>query len=300
MYRSAPLRIRTLLALIITLTFWGSAFPVIRQALHGYPGGELALLRFAIASLCLAAYSLAKGLRPPRWRDLPLLFLCGLLGISVYHVALNCGEETVAAGAACFIINACPVFTAILARVFLGERLRIWGWAGIALSFMGVVLIGLGEGGGVRLEPGAALILLSALSSSVYIILQKPLLQRYSAFQLTAYTIWAGTVLLLVFAPGLAGRIVSAPASATWSVIYLGVFPAALAYFTWTYLLARLPATRAASLLYIVPVITVFLAWAWLGERPTPLTASGGIVVLCGVILVNTLGRTACPAEPQP
>jgi drug/metabolite transporter (DMT)-like permease len=284
---------RTLLALVVTVTLWGSAFTAIRQALHGYSAGELALLRFAVASLCLAAYGLLAGLRLPRWRDLPMIFACGLLGIAVYHVALNQGETTVAAGPACFVINTSPVFTAILARVFLGERLRAWGWAGIGVSFLGVALIGAGEGGGMRLEPGVALILLSALSSGAYFVMQKPLLGRYGALELTSYTIWAGTALLLVFAPGLAGSLVSAPANATMAAVYLGIFPAAVAYFTWTYLLARLPVTRAVSLLYTVPVLAAFFGWAWLGERPSALTASGGVVALAGVVVVNTLGRVS-------
>jgi len=289
---------RTLLALVVTVTLWGSAFTAIRQALHGYPAGELALLRFAVASLCLAAYGLAKGLRLPLWRDLPLLFACGLLGIAVYHVALNQGETTVAAGPACFVINTSPVFAAILARLFLGERLRVWGWAGMAVSFMGVALIAAGEGGGMRLEPGVALILLAALSSAAYFVLQKPLLARYSALELTSYTIWAGTVELLVFVPGLAGRLASAPASATAAAVYLGIFPAAVAYFTWTYLLARFPVARAASLLYTIPVLAAFFAWVWLGERPSALAAIGGVVVLSGVVAVNTLGRISGAQAP--
>ncbi|MCY3024124.1 MAG: DMT family transporter, partial [Planctomycetota bacterium] len=249
---------RTLIALLATVTLWGSAFPAIRQALHGYSPGQLALLRFAVASLCLAVYAVFKGLRLPPKRDLPLLFVCGALGITVYHVALNHGELTVAAGAACLIINTSPVFTAILARLFLGERLKVWGWAGIGVSFLGVALIGLGEGGGLRLEPGVALILFAALSSSVYFVIQKPLLARYSALEFTAYTIWAGTVLLLVFAPGLTHHIAAAPVSATLSAVYLGIFPAAAAYLTWAYLLARVPVTRAASFLYMVPVLAIF------------------------------------------
>lgn len=284
---------RTWLALLVTVALWGSAFAAIRQALHGYSPGQLALLRFAVASLCLAAYAVAKGLRLPPRRDLPLLLVCGALGISVYHVALNYGEVTVEAGAACFIINMSPVFTAALAGLFLGERLRAWGWAGLVVSFLGVALIGLGEGGGLRLEPGVGLILLAALTSSVYIVIQKPLLARYTALEFTAYTIWAGTVLLLVFLPGLPRSLASSPASATLSAVYLGIFPGAVAYVTWTYMLARIPVTRAASLLYVIPVLAVFFAWVWLGEKPSALTFSGGGVVLAGVVLVNTWGRAS-------
>jgi len=83
----------------------------------------------------------------------------------------------------------------------------------------------------------------------------------------------------------------SAPLEATLAIVYLGVFPAALAYVTWTYALSRAPASIAASFLYLSPVLATLIAWAWLREVPIPLSLAGGGLSLCGVILVNTRGR---------
>jgi drug/metabolite transporter (DMT)-like permease len=279
---------RALVAIAVTLLCWASAFAGIRASLATYTPGELALLRFLVASAVLSVYAVFTRMRLPKKRDLGAISLMGFLGITAYHLLLNYGELTVTAGAASLLVNTAPIFTALLAIAFLGERLSLNRWVGIAISFTGVVLITGGETKGLTVDWGASLILLSAVCISGYMILQKSFLRKYSALQLTTYIIWAGTIFLLPFLPSLIKTLPTAPISATIAVIYLGVFPSAIAYATWAYVLAQIPASRAATMLYLVPVLAILVAWVWLSEVPTVFSLIGGGIVLSGVVLVNS------------
>jgi drug/metabolite transporter (DMT)-like permease len=161
----------------------------------------------------------------------------------------------------------------------------------MGLSFAGAALISLDEGQGLSLDPGAFLILLSAVCVSVYFVFQKPYLRKYGALAFTTYAIWAGTLLSLVYLPGLVAQAAVAPAGSTLTMVYLGVFPTAVGYITYAYAFSRMNASVAASFLYLVPVLAYLIAWLWIGETPTALSVLGGAITLCGVVLVNRRPR---------
>jgi drug/metabolite transporter (DMT)-like permease len=236
----------------------------------------------------------------PRLRDLPGIALAGLLGIAVYNLALTKGEQYATAGVASLIVASAPIVTALLAMFYLGEKLSAWGWAGMGTCFLGVAVIALTSGGGLSFEPGALVLLIAPLAQGIFFAIQKPFLRRYTAFQFTAYAIWAGTLALLPFSGGLLEAARSAPVEATLAVVYMGVLPGALAFVTWAYALARTPASTAASFLYLVPASANIIGWAWLGEVPHLPALLGGVLVLAGVIVVNRRGKARHAASASP
>jgi drug/metabolite transporter (DMT)-like permease len=282
---------RTTIALAGALLLWGSAFAAIRAGLQGYGPGHLALFRFLTASVVLGAYALFRPVQVPRRDDVPGLLLMGFLGITLYTVAINYGEQTVTAGAASMMVAASPLFLAVLAFFFLGERLRWLGWLGFAISSLGVVLIGFGTSGGAGFDFGALWILLGMLSAAICSVIQKRFMARYGAMDLAAYSIWGGAALLLVFAPGLGAAVRAAPLEATLAVIYLGVGPGAVAYSAWIVALNEAPASLVGNALFLVPPVAIVVAYLWLGEIPSGLSLAGGGVTLAGVALVRWKGR---------
>ena len=280
------------IALGITVLIWGSAFGAIRVALKSFGPGEMALLRLMFASAALAIYAAMTRMRMPRVRDLPGIFLLGCVGFGFYNAALNYGEMTTLAGVTSLLIATAPIFAALLAVIFLKERLGTRGGVGMLIAFAGVVLIIAGQQGNFTITPGAAIILSAAISASVYFVVQRPFLKNYSSIELTTYAIWTGTLLISFYSPGLYRELRGASWKPVAVVAYLGVFPAALGYVLWNYALSKLPVSRVSSFLYLVPVVGMGGGWFMLHEMPRLLSMCGGPVAVLGVYLVNTRVRS--------
>jgi drug/metabolite transporter (DMT)-like permease len=224
----------------ITIVAWASAFAGIRAGLQAYAPEQVALLRYLTASVALLIVAVLTKMPLPHRQDIPAIAGLGLVGFSIYNLALNKGEHETPAAVASVIIASAPIFVSLFARFVLHERLTSWAWIGIAVCFSGVTVIAFSAGSGLALSPSALLILIAAVGQALYTTFQKPLLRRYSPLQFTTYAIWAGTFCLLPFLPGLIGQ--------------MGIVPGALGYVCWAYVLSRLTASRAGAFLYAVPL----------------------------------------------
>lgn len=273
--------------ILITIILWASAYVGIRIGLHSYGPFEMALFRYLVASASMAALAPVAGIRLPGRRDLGLILLTGAIGISVYNMALNYGERFITAGEACFIINTAPLFTALLACLFLKERLTPRFMLGLCTSFIGVTLIALRFESGLSFRAGTMMVLVAAVAHAAFFVLQRPLLKRYRPLEVTSYTIWSGTLCLLPFITGLPGQFRAADPGATLSVVYLGIFPAAVANFSWSRVLSKMAASQAASFLYAVPVVTLVIGFVLIREIPSPISIAGGILAIGGVAVGN-------------
>jgi len=281
-------------AVAVTLVTWASAFVAIRHAVQSFPPASLALIRFAIASVVMALWVLPArriSLRGISGRDWAGFALIGFLTIAVYHTALNAGERTVSAGAASLLINTGPIWTALIAMAFLRERLGAWGWIGTALAFLGAVIVSVSAAGGIRFDGDVGLVLVAAVTQALYFVIQRNYLKRFDALLSACLAIWLGTAFLLPFIPELLRAFPSATPAQIGSVVYLGVVPGAIGNTAWTYVLSRMPASRAASLLYLVPPIAYLIGWIWLGEKVDASAFLGGVPIIAGLALVNSRNR---------
>lgn len=276
---------------LLVILLWGSAFAGIRHGLEGYSPEHLSFLRLIIGSAALLFYALLTKMKLPERKDWPVIFLFGFLGFAVYQTALNFGEQTVSAGVASLLVSTSPVFIGLFGKMFFQERTGKWYWSGASISILGIMFISIGSGGSLNFGIGVLLILIASLSESLYFVFQKKYLSKYGALPFTAYTIWAATIFMGFFAPGILDEMIEAPIGATISAIYLGLFPTVVAYFAIAYITAKSGASEAASSLYLTPAASFIIAWVWLGEVPAILTITGGVITLIGVSLTYFKGR---------
>ncbi|QHA93135.1 DMT family transporter [Bacillus sp. N1-1] len=278
----------------ITIVIWGSTFAAIRASLHGgYSSGHLVLVRYLIASSAFIMYALWPGVKfkLPKRRDIPGIIALGWVGISIYHIGVTFGEQTISAGTTGMLIGSAPVFTALIAVLVLHEKLGTFGWIGLGIGFIGIILITLGTSGpAFEISSGALLVLMAAIATSFFFVFQKPYFKRYKPIELAAYFTWAGTLPFFWFTPGVLQSIQGATLEANLSAIYVGIFPAAIAYVTWSTALSLGNASSVTSMMYLEPAIAIFIAWIWLNEWPSTLSLIGGVVAIAGVIVVNGLG----------
>jgi len=211
-----------LLAALATVLLWAFAFPASKAALPYFSAEQIVLLRYAVACGFYLALFAAGRFAWPQLRDLPLIFILGVLGVTVYQLLFVHGIGRVTAGAAAMIIAAIPVFAGLLARFFLREKLSRPAWCGIAISLAGVALIAVEKDIAGEFS-GAILLIMATVSVSIYFVFQKPFFSRYSPLSLTAWTSLAGTLPLLYQLPAAVDAALQAPAVALWSVAAMGV-----------------------------------------------------------------------------
>jgi drug/metabolite transporter (DMT)-like permease len=283
-----------LLMILLSVIFWACAFPLIKVGLTELSPENLAILRLFIATVIfLVAYCVRPNMFSPlHKRDIPILFVLGFTGISMYHLGLNYGEQFVSAGAASLIIATIPLYVVILAAVFLKEHISVRTVLGILISLVGVVVISLWGNPGTRIEisyiVGALAVVLAAFVGAMYTIVGKKLLQRYTGFSLTAYAFIFGNLGLIAFVRGPLIDQVSVLSLEVWaSVIFLACFPTVIAYSLWYMVLHKKTASELSVFLYITPVLSTLISTLFFNERITLFYVLGGVLVIGGLYIVN-------------
>jgi len=291
---SVPLSGRTAAAVVVTLLAWASAFVAIRGVGEDFSPGALALGRLLVGTVVLGLLLSRRGWVRPTGAEWRLLVVCGVGWFGVYNLALNAAERHLDAGTTAMLVNIGPILIAVFAGLLLGEGFPRWLLAGIAVAFVGVLLIGIATRSAQTDLLGVVLCVVAAVTYAAGVVAQKPLLRRLPGLQVTATACAMGAICCLPWAGTLVGELGSAPAGSIAGMVYLGAVPTALAFSTWAYALRRMDAGKLGVTTYVVPPLVILLGWLLLDEVPPALALVGGAVCLAGV----GLSRRRAPVRP--
>lgn len=282
-----------------TVTLWGASFPLTKAALDYTGPTAIAFLRWIISALFLVGWLALSGRKEPaaglktmkellaaRWRTVVWV---AMVGITLFYFLENLALRYTTATNAGVLSNLTSVFMVFIGALLLHERLSRIEWLALAAAFSGSALVSQGAGhlslGGPGLK-GDALMIAATLFGAIYSIGGKGLSERYPATVVTTAVSTAGSLFLLPLALA-EGLRLDLPLAAWGAIALLGIGAGALANLWWLELLARTTASRAALVLFLVPVISATLSVTFLREPVTPLLVLGSVLVLAGMLVVQ-------------
>jgi drug/metabolite transporter (DMT)-like permease len=285
---------RTAVRALLAIALWGASFIATKVALKEISPLDVVVLRFALGILVMLV--ILAGRRQLRWPargDVAWFALLGLNGITVHQLLQSNGLVTATATSSGWIIALIPVFTAVLAWLFLHEpfgRLKALGLAIASLGTFAIITSGdLRAGMLQRVTPGDLLMLVSALNWAIFTVLSKRVLESASPALSIAYVTVFGWLMTLPFLALEGGwQQIAGMSLVGWeNVLFLGVGCSGLAYVFWYDALAETEATSLASFLYLEPIVTLVVAASFIGEAVRWPVVLGGATILSGVWLVN-------------
>ena len=285
-----PSSLRTDLALVMLGVIWGVNFSVIKVALAEFEPLAFNALRFPLAAATLFALLRLRGPIPvPEREDWARVVFLGLLANVVYQFFFIFGIDRTLAGNASLMLATTPVWTLILATAIGQEQHSRAVWLGVLATLIGMVLVvggggravGLGDG----LLQGDLLLVAAAIVWAIYTVGSQDLTRRYGALAVTSWTLWVGTVALVVSGASSVAKMDLDGVSATawFGVGYAGILAIAVAYLIWNYGLEHIGASRTAAFSNLVPVVALITAAIWLSERPSPSQILGAAIIIAGV-----------------
>ncbi len=283
-----------LLLTVAMLSWAGNA--VVGRALAGIvPPFGLSLMRWTIACVVVAPFAISevaakRAIILAHWR---FLLTLGLLGLTICNSLGYLGLQWTTAINAGLLNSAGPMLTLLAAFALHRERAAPLQIAGVAVSLAGVLVIVLrGDIGGLlhlAINRGDAAILAGVAAWSVYTVLLRRAPRELSPVALlwVLFAIGSVTVLPLHLAESALGRPLPQTGAAIGGYLYVGLFPAVIAFFGWNRGVATLGAARASLFAHLMPLFSAMLAYAFLGEQIAAFHLAGAALIFLGIFLAN-------------
>jgi drug/metabolite transporter (DMT)-like permease len=267
-------------------------FIAARFALRQIDPYVAAFVRFVIASVILVAIAINFGKdNPISGKDWLRIGLLGVLIILFNQTVYLVGQQFTTAAHGALLFATTPIFVYLIAMRVLGERWSAKKALGIVLALTGSVIIILEDGVSFhdRALWGDFLILIAVIAWAFYSVFGKPLVHKYGAMRVTAYSLAAGTVVYLPFGfyRFLQADLHAATTGNWLGVLYLALGTSVIGYFIWYWLMKYMEASRVAVITNLQPIIAGILGVYLLGEPLSILFAVGGAVVLVGVTITQ-------------
>lgn len=255
------------------------------------------------AAILGALAFIAHGRRAlPERRDLPLLVVCGLLGVALNQGLFLIGLDRSTPMNAGLVMTLIPVFTFVIAAAAGQESFSLARGVGVLIAMAGAALLLVGQGGGLFAGYGFGnlLMALNGLSYATYLVISKRLVSRYPPLVVISWVYIFALFYLPYFAAG--EKLVADPgaASAWLSLVYIIVFPTTLAYLLNMFALERVRATTTAVYIYAQPIVAGVASWIVFSERPGGSMVVAGLCLFAGIWLVARRSSDTEPAVQAP
>ena len=289
------------LALVVTTLIWGTTFILVKDALAEIAPVRFLVLRFALSAAFLFAIALLARARIDRatWRG-------GLLAAGPFAAVFlfqTIGLLWASPATSAFITAMAVVLVPVFSVVFLGRRLDAWTWIGVLTAFVGLGALTLK--GDLTVGPGELLTLGTAIFGAIHVLVLERVSPGRSAVALTAVQVLGAVAICALALPldrVLLGRpdgLLDPLGAGLWGVVlFMAVVGTAVTFFLQTWAQARMSATRVGVLFALEPVFALLFSVAMGREAFTARGVAGMVLILAGMLVVETLGRRDRPA-PQ-
>ena len=277
-------------AAFIAVVFWGISFVATKAALADVSPVTLIFTRFFIGALLL--FAIVREL-PPRasWGALALM---GFVGVFIHQMLQAHALTMTTATNTGWLIGVTPIWSAVLAAIFLRERFGGWKIAGLVGGFAGALLVVTRGDFSARVigapsTKGDLLILLSTVNWAIYSVIGHNTIRSLGPRRATSGSMLFGALMLLPpFLVQSGWREIPNLTLTGWTaVLFLGIGCSALGYLFWYGALERVEVSRVAALLYAEPLVTFAAAAILLGERVSAIVIFGGALVLVSVLIAQ-------------
>ncbi len=291
-------------ALLAVVLMWAATFTLFKIAWHDVDPVAFTGLRFVLMlGFALVVLTMSGPRVRIRRRDVPLIVASGLTGYFLYQMSFVLGLDRTSALASAILVATHPIFSVLFLWAAGKERATRREVAGVAIGFIGVAVFLRAWDAFGAATVGDLLSLLAAAAFGAYGVINRPLVERYPARQLMAYSLVVGGGLVAVAAaPAMIRQDWGSVGGAAWAILlFATVGPVYVAYGLWNWAIGKRGIPRTVVFGFLVPVVAGALAVTTLHESMHPEQAVGALLVVGGLVVTRLSTRTRpgrAPVEP--